>query len=176
METWAHGQDIADTLGVTRAPTARLRHVAHLGVSTFAFTHTLHGLDTPAEPVRVELEAPDGAHWTWGAPDAADRVTGTALDFCLVVTQRRHLDDTALRVTGSTARGWLAIAQAYAGRAGEGRTPDSSARRPEPGHDRATTGPDRELLRLLRRPARPPPGRWSTAARSTCSPATTWPS
>jgi uncharacterized protein (TIGR03084 family) len=123
METWAHGQDIADTLGVTRAPTARLRHVAHLGVSTFAFTHTLHGLDTPADPVRVELEAPDGGRWTWGPPDAADRVTGTAVDFCLVVTQRRHLDDTALQVTGRTARDWLAIAQAYAGRAGEGRPP-----------------------------------------------------
>ena len=32
METWAHGQDIADTLGVWRPPSARLRHVAHLGV------------------------------------------------------------------------------------------------------------------------------------------------
>nr|WP_235157490.1 maleylpyruvate isomerase N-terminal domain-containing protein [Rhodococcus ruber] len=25
METWAHGHDVADTLGVTRTPTARLR-------------------------------------------------------------------------------------------------------------------------------------------------------
>ena len=50
-------------------------------------------------------------------------MTGTALDFCLVVTQRRHVDDTALQVTGGTARGWLTIAQAFAGRAGAGRTP-----------------------------------------------------
>ncbi len=34
METWAHGQDIADALGYSREPTDRLRHIAHLGVST----------------------------------------------------------------------------------------------------------------------------------------------
>ncbi|HEV8277996.1 MAG TPA: maleylpyruvate isomerase family mycothiol-dependent enzyme, partial [Streptosporangiaceae bacterium] len=28
METWAHGQDVADALGRRREPTARLRHVA----------------------------------------------------------------------------------------------------------------------------------------------------
>src|SRR6059058_3480128 len=32
MEYWAHGQDIADGIGVTRQPTSRLRHIAHLGV------------------------------------------------------------------------------------------------------------------------------------------------
>ena len=126
METWAHGQDVADALGVTRTPTARLRHIAHLGVSTFAFAHTLRGLDVPTEAVRVDLEAPDGSRWTWGHDDAPDRVVGPALDFCLVVTQRRHVDDTALKVTGPTARQWLSIAQAYAGRAGEGRAPSSA--------------------------------------------------
>jgi len=44
-----------------------------------------------------------------------DRVEGSALDFCLVVTQRRHLDDTKLDVTGDHAREWLQIAQAFAG-------------------------------------------------------------
>src|SRR5262249_12931002 len=38
METWAHGEDVADALGVERVPTDRLRHVAHLGVRTRAFT------------------------------------------------------------------------------------------------------------------------------------------
>ncbi len=32
METWAHGQDAFDALGVSRRPTGRLRHVALLGV------------------------------------------------------------------------------------------------------------------------------------------------
>ena len=72
----------------------------------------------PADPVRVELAAPDGGAWTWGPADAADRVTGTALDFCLVVTQRRHRTDTGLDVTGPTATQWIAIAQAFAGSAG----------------------------------------------------------
>ena len=48
METWAHGQDVADALGVTRAPTARLRHVCHLGVATRAHSFRLRGLPVPA--------------------------------------------------------------------------------------------------------------------------------
>ena len=123
METWAHGQDIADSLDIRREPTSRLRNIAHLGVSTFAFAYMLRGLDVPAASVRVELESPDGGMWTWGPEDAADRVMGSALDFCLVVTQRRHVADTTLRVVGATAVQWMPIAQAFAGRPGPGRQP-----------------------------------------------------
>ncbi len=67
METWAHGQDIADALGVTRPPSARLRHVAHLGVSTFQ-------LHFPAErPRGAGRPGPgraDRAGWTSGGPGA----------------------------------------------------------------------------------------------------------
>ncbi|MFE2108610.1 TIGR03084 family metal-binding protein [Kitasatospora sp. NPDC059463] len=121
METWAHGQDVADALGVRREPTARLRHVAHLGVRTIGFAFTVHGLPAPQAPVRVELTAPDGGSWTWGPADAADRVTGPALDFCLLVTQRRHRDDLALTAVGELATAWLPIAQAFAGAPGAGR-------------------------------------------------------
>jgi uncharacterized protein (TIGR03084 family) len=121
METWAHGADVADALAVTRRPTSRLRHIAHLGVRTMGFSFALRGLPEPAQPVRVELAAPDGTTWTWGPPGATDRVTGPALDFCLVVTQRRHRADTSLRATGAVARQWLAIAQAFAGAPGPGR-------------------------------------------------------
>jgi uncharacterized protein (TIGR03084 family) len=38
METWAHGQDIVDALGIRRNPTKRLRHIAHLGVSTLGWS------------------------------------------------------------------------------------------------------------------------------------------
>ena len=100
METWAHGQDVADTLGVEREPTARLRHVAHIGIGARAYSYVVNGREVPTTPIRVELAAPDGATWTWGPEDAADRVVGPALDFCLVVTQRRHLGDTALEVSG----------------------------------------------------------------------------
>ncbi|HUY47728.1 MAG TPA: hypothetical protein VMV92_18675 [Streptosporangiaceae bacterium] len=82
---------------------------------------------TPADgwsiPVRVELAAPGGGTWTWGAEDSADRVAGPALDFCLVVTQRRHLGDTSLVVSGPGAVAWMAIAQAFAGPPGVGRRP-----------------------------------------------------
>ncbi|GAA4616135.1 TIGR03084 family metal-binding protein [Saccharopolyspora hordei] len=121
METWAHGQDVVDALGLERAPTRRLRHVAHIGVRTMGFAFSLHDLPVPTEPVRVELTAPDGELWTWGPPDAADRVSGPALDFCLLVTQRRHRDDLAVTATGRTAEQWLPIAQAFAGRPGPGR-------------------------------------------------------
>lgn len=134
METWAHGQDVLDTFGIARVPTARMRHVADLGVRALRYAHAVNGLAVPADPVRVELAGPDGARWAWGPPDAANRVTGTALDFCLLVTQRRHRDDTALEVTGAAARQWVSIAQAFAGPAGPGRppSPDAAATVPAP--------------------------------------------
>ena len=123
METWAHGQDVLDTMGIARVPTARMRHVADLGIRALRYAYTVNGLPVPAEPIRVELAGPDDARWDWGPADAANRVSGTALDFCLLVTQRRHRDDTALEVTGAVARQWMGIAQAFAGPAGPGRAP-----------------------------------------------------
>jgi uncharacterized protein (TIGR03084 family) len=127
METWAHGQDILDCLGERREPTARLRHIADLGVRTFAFSYRQRGLAAPAEPVRVELTGPDGQRWAWGPDDAANWVEGDALDFCLVVTQRRNVGDTRLRVTGLLAAEWMAIAQAFAGRPTDPRPPGTFA-------------------------------------------------
>ena len=135
METWAHGQDVADALGRRREPTARLRHVAHLGVATMAFSFQLRGKPVPQAPVRVVLTAPGGrdgpgtALWTWGPGDAANLVEGDALDFCLLVTQRRHRNDLALGITGPAAIEWMAIAQAFAGAAGTGRSPARPAER-----------------------------------------------
>ncbi|WP_436496110.1 TIGR03084 family metal-binding protein [Actinokineospora sp. HUAS TT18] len=121
METWAHGNDVADALGVKRVPTARIKHVAHLGVRTRDFAYLVNGRTAPAEPFRVELIAPDGSMWTWGPEDAAQRVTGLANDFCLLVTQRVHRDDTTLVAYGAEADEWLDIAQAFAGPPGAGR-------------------------------------------------------
>ena len=121
METWAHGQDVADTVGVVREPTDRLRHVAHIGIGARAYSYLVNGREVPTAPIRVELDAPSGARWTWGPEGADDQVSGPALDFCLAVTQRRHRDDTALVITGAVATEWMAIAQAFAGEAGTGR-------------------------------------------------------
>ena len=126
METWAHGQDIADTLGVHREPTARLRHIAHLGIRALPYAFGVRRLEVPQTPIRVELRAPDGELWTWGPEDATDRITGGALDFCLVVTQRRNRVDTGLQIVGPVASEWMSIAQAFAGAAGRGRVPAAS--------------------------------------------------
>jgi uncharacterized protein (TIGR03084 family) len=122
METWAHGQDVVDGLGVTRLPTPRLRHVAHIGVRTRDFAYLVRDRRPPTEPFRVELTAPDGSIWIWGE-GATQSVTGSALDFCLLVTQRRHRDDLGLVANGDDADEWLDIAQAFAGPPGPGRKP-----------------------------------------------------
>ncbi|KOG35927.1 MULTISPECIES: TIGR03084 family metal-binding protein [Streptomyces] len=121
METWAHGQDVADALGVVRAPTARLRHVAWIGVRARDYAYLVRGVPAPAEQFRVELEAPGGELWAYGSEGASQRVTGKALDFCLLVTQRVHRADTGLVAEGAEAERWLGIAQAFAGPAGAGR-------------------------------------------------------
>ncbi|MFD7710108.1 TIGR03084 family metal-binding protein [Streptomyces sp. NPDC059785] len=123
METWAHGQDIADTLGVVRAPTARLRHVARIGVRARNYAYAVRGLIPPDDEFRVELVAPDGGLWNYGPEGADQRVTGAALDFCLLVTQRAHRDDLDVRAEGEDADRWLDIAQAFAGPPGDGRPP-----------------------------------------------------
>lgn len=115
METWAHGQDVWDALGRLRPATARLRHIAHLGVSTYGWSFTNRRLEVPAPQPFVELAAPDGETWRWGEPSQAHRVRGSATDFCLVVTQRRNVADTALVAEGEPARRWLLIAQCFAG-------------------------------------------------------------
>ena len=123
METWAHGQDVADALGVGRPATARLRHVAHIGIGARPFAYAINRMDLPESGIRIELEAPDGGTWTWGDEGASDRITGPALDFCLLVTQRRHFDDVDLVVEGEAAREWAGIAQSFAGPPGSGRQP-----------------------------------------------------
>ena len=122
METWAHGLDVADALGVTRPPTARLRSIAHIGVRTRDFAHLINELTPPGEPFRVELSAPDGSTWTWGPPDAAQKVTGSAEHFCFLVTQRRPLGELDVQACGDDAARWLPIAQAFAGPPGGGRS------------------------------------------------------
>jgi len=129
METWIHGQDVADALHIEREPTARLRHVAHIAVRARAFNYAQHGRPLPETEVRVQLLAPDASPWTWGPEAASDRITGDALDFCLLTTQRRHLADTDLRVDGPLAEEWMSIAQAFAGPPGPGRRPGQFPKR-----------------------------------------------
>jgi uncharacterized protein (TIGR03084 family) len=121
METWAHGLDVADTLGVKRPATERLRSIAHLGVRTRDYAFAVNNLTPPAEPILVELRGPGGDTWSWGPAEAAQRVSGCAEDFCFLVTQRRALRTLDIVAHGPDAQRWLEIAQAFAGPPGPGR-------------------------------------------------------
>ncbi|MCD6586823.1 MAG: TIGR03084 family protein [Desulfobacteraceae bacterium] len=115
METWAHGQDIADALKIDRPGTDRLKHIAFLGVSTFKWSFKNRELAVPEQSVRVALTSPSDELWAWGSEDSDHVVSGSALDFCLVVTQRRNPEDTGLKIRGDIAEQWIKIAQAFAG-------------------------------------------------------------
>ncbi|MFC7219183.1 TIGR03084 family metal-binding protein [Streptomyces polyrhachis] len=123
METWAHSLDVAEALGVVREPTARLRHVAWIGVRARDNAFRTHQLTPPAEPFRVELTAPGGEVWVYGPEEAAQRVAGSAYDFCLLAVRRVHRADTGLTAVGPDAERWLDLVQAFAGPPGAGREP-----------------------------------------------------
>jgi enediyne biosynthesis protein E11 len=128
MELVGHGQDIADALGRSREWTDRIRYVVGFGVQVWDFGYQARGLETPDVRFGFELAAPSGAIWRFGPDDAAQRVTGSAVDFCQLVTRRRHRDDLDLVAVGADADHWLDIAQAYRGSAGAGRTPGQFGR------------------------------------------------
>ena len=115
METWAHAQDIYDLLQKPRRYTDRLRNIAHIGASTFGWTFANRRLSPPGPAPYVRLTAPSGAIWEWNDPEDANRVEGSAAEFCHVVTQNRNVTDTALVVIGEPAKQWMAIAQCFAG-------------------------------------------------------------
>jgi uncharacterized protein (TIGR03084 family) len=115
METWAHGWDVMEAIDHPADPTDRLKHVVQLGFITRRWSYVNQGREVPDTPVRLELSAPSGAEWAWGPADAPETITGSALDFALVVAQRRHVDETGLRAAGDSAREWLLIAQCFAG-------------------------------------------------------------
>lgn len=121
MELFGHGQDIADALGAEREHGDGLRPLVDFVARTWDFGYQTHGLPVPDIALRFEVTAPTGELWTFGPEDSPERVTGPALDLCLLATRRRHRDDLALTATGAEADRWLDIAQAYRGPAGPGR-------------------------------------------------------
>lgn len=123
MECWAHGLDVCDATGQAVEHSDRIQHIARLGFITRGWSYMNRKLDVPSEPVRVELQAPSGGTWAFGNDDATESVVGSAVDFCMVITQRRHVDDTELAVTGDSAAEWMRIAQAFAGPPTDGPAP-----------------------------------------------------
>jgi uncharacterized protein (TIGR03084 family) len=115
MECWAHGQDIVDAAGIDRPSTDRIKHIVRLGIITRGWSYVNRGLEAPDVEVFVRLRSPSGAEWAFGDDTASESIIGAAEDFCKVVTQRRHVDNTALAVVGDAARDWMLNAQAFAG-------------------------------------------------------------
>jgi len=115
METWAHGQEIFDLLGVGRQDSDRIRNIVVLGVNTFAWSHKVQGQEVPDQVPRLRLTAPSGAAWEFGDPESPDLIKGAAVDFARVVTQTRNIADTALKISGPVATGWMRTAQCFAG-------------------------------------------------------------
>jgi len=117
METWAHGYDVADTIGQTLPATDRLKSICHLGTATVGWSFINRGSNPPTDTITFILTSPSGAIWRWNddRPDATDLIEGPALDFALLVTQRRSLESLGLSVSGSTARAYAEIAQCFAG-------------------------------------------------------------
>ncbi len=121
METWAHGQDVADGLGIERTPTDRLKNVAHIAYRARGFAYMTNNLTPPDRSVYLELNGPSGELWTWGDPQDEQSVKGNALDFCLLAVQRRHRNECDVTSNGADADQWLEIIQAFAGPPGAKR-------------------------------------------------------
>ena len=117
METWAHGQEICDQLGVVRKNKDRIRNIVILGTNTYGWTYAVREETAPEPKPYVNLTAPSGEEWIFNDPSADDLIEGVAEDFCQVVTQVRNIADTSLRVIGPNATDWMSKAQCFAGAA-----------------------------------------------------------
>ncbi len=115
METWAHGQEIFDVLGVVRENQDRIKNIAVLGIKTLGWTLMSRGMEVPKDKPYVKLESPEGELWEWNDPSDDNMIYGSAEQFCQVVTQVRNVGDTSLKVVGETAEKWMANAQCFAG-------------------------------------------------------------
>lgn len=115
METWAHGQEVFDHLGIRRQDADRIRNIVILGINAFGWSHKVHGVAVPETLPYLRLTAPSGAIWEFGDPSETELIEGPAVDFARVVTQTRNIADTSLAVTGPVATNWMATAQCFAG-------------------------------------------------------------
>lgn len=115
METWSHAQAIYDVLGVERVDADRIGNIVRLGVNTYGFTWKNRRMEPPGSMPQLKLSAPSGAIWEYGETSDSGGVSGSATEFCQVVTQCRNIADTSLDVSGEVAHQWMAVAQCFAG-------------------------------------------------------------
>lgn len=126
METWSHGQEIYDLLGVVREDRDHIKNVVVIGNNTFGWTFVNRGEEVPEDKPFLKLTAPSGEIWEFNEPSDSNFIEGSASEFCQVVTQTRNIKDTNLKVEGDIASNWMAVAQCFAG---EARTPPAPGSR-----------------------------------------------
>ncbi len=131
MESWAHGQEVYDELGVVRKNADRIRGIVVLGVNTYRWTYAARGAEPPGPMPQLVLTAPSGEIWTYGEASDTETINGLAEEFCQVVTQTRNIADTQLEVTGEIARDWMSKAQCFAGAATEPPAPGLRFTKPD---------------------------------------------
>ncbi|MFI0815296.1 maleylpyruvate isomerase family mycothiol-dependent enzyme [Streptomyces sp. NPDC021098] len=115
METWAHGLDIRDALGLAAPETPRLRHIAALGHATLRYALARARVRPPGDrTLRLELTAGDGTAYAFGPDGATDVLRGPLLEWCRVATRRtRGAPAGGLKPDGELAELALLYARAY---------------------------------------------------------------
>ena len=115
METWAHGLDVRESLGLPIVDTDNLRHVAWLGYRALPYAFSFAGRDRPPGELRVEITAPSGDEtWVYGPADAPNRITGPAGELCRLFAQRITRDQArGLVAEGDGADAALDVARAF---------------------------------------------------------------
>lgn len=112
METWAHGLDVTDALGLEPILTPRLRSVAWLVTNALPYAFTAAGVTPPPGTLRAEVTF-EGDVWTFGPDDASDKIEGDAYEYCRVGIQRAKREETSLKAIGPLAEAALTNARAF---------------------------------------------------------------
>ena len=117
METWAHGHEIFDSLGINREEFDRIKNIVFLGVNTFNWSHVVNKQVVPDAMPYLRLTSPTGQLWEFGDRNDKEMISGDAVGFAQVVTQTRSFYDVNLTAIGPVANHWMNIAQCFAGNA-----------------------------------------------------------
>ena len=115
METWAHAQELYDSLGLDRINEDRIKNIVVIGNNTFKWCFTVHKKTLPTIRPYLKLISPSGEIWEYNEFSEDHKIEGLAEEFCQVVTQVRNIQDVNLKLTGSIAEEWMSVAQCFAG-------------------------------------------------------------
>jgi uncharacterized protein (TIGR03084 family) len=113
-ETWIHTGDVAGALGLTLAPTDRLRPIVRLAWRTLPYAFASAGLEM-AGPVEFRLISPGGDRWDFIPEETAvTTVNGPAAELCDVAARRVDPATTSLHGRGPDFDSVLALVRTYA--------------------------------------------------------------